>query len=663
MKRYIAALSMVALLVAAACSPQETSDYDWCYVFRFNQVLPSPGVNVVAGSHAPGYGLTTDGAGMLSFNYTADNTVQPSYVEIIADRPAGVVGEIDVTAAANVFGINLPPGKITVDPELLTVTIPLSPLNAGSIGNSFNISIQANQQIYIRTMAVYGELSNPFGIDNCNPTQTPTSTTTTIPATSTPAASNTAGPSPTATPLCGLTSYLGGSGLNGLSYKVNEPFSTTQYDSGNDWLQNVSQAYATGAYVTVYLDLPQNWSSVEVLYDFLATRFSFSAGFFYRRSPGASYTQLVSHDGVTSASTGMVLTPANVGAQAGYLEFQVVIANLNVNTGYIRLKSVQICGPFVSPTPSPTRTRTATAVTPTRTSTRTLIPIIASPTITGLATTSPSPSPPTPTATSTPVTPTRTPQATLATLTAFPTWTLTATGTATPNPSATPTGTWIPEPTPTPGGGGLPLTAIELIDSILDAIGGENGIGQLFQSLANIVVGIFNILIDFIEWLWRFASGGVLFAAALIAVGGQHFVNFLRILYSILFTTVGFIQFIVFMIGLLAQIVQMLLAIIFNLIALAIQWTFQIAAELAGIYVAWNNAAPTPIPGMPLCSSQPLNNQICAVWYVLQNTLFSGSVGGILLPVTLVILNFVLILLAILAVRLLLLKISEALET
>lgn len=45
----------------------------------------------------------------------------------------------------------------------------------------------------------------------------------------------------------------------------------------------------------------------------------------------------------------------------------------------------------------------------------------------------------------------------------------------------------------------------------------------------------------------------------------------------------------------------------------------------------WNTATPEPIPGLPDCLNAPLDHNICAVWYILDNTMFSG-IGAFIIP-------------------------------
>lgn len=46
----------------------------------------------------------------------------------------------------------------------------------------------------------------------------------------------------------------------------------------------------------------------------------------------------------------------------------------------------------------------------------------------------------------------------------------------------------------------------------------------------------------------------------------------------------------------------------------------------------WNNADPAPIPGMANCDVNPEQNKLCITWWMLQETIFSGSYGQAIMP-------------------------------
>ncbi|MEO1440943.1 MAG: hypothetical protein AAFV33_11100, partial [Chloroflexota bacterium] len=69
-----------------------------------------------------------------------------------------------------------------------------------------------------------------------------------------------------------------------------------------------------------------------------------------------------------------------------------------------------------------------------------------------------------------------------------------------------------------------------------------------------------------------------------------------------------------------------------------------------GLSDTWNAAPPQSPPQMPDCVERPLDSNICAVYYILENTIFAG-VGVIIIPIMVLILDIVMLFLAFSYVR------------
>lgn len=61
-------------------------------------------------------------------------------------------------------------------------------------------------------------------------------------------------------------------------------------------------------------------------------------------------------------------------------------------------------------------------------------------------------------------------------------------------------------------------------------------------------------------------------------------------------------------------------------------WVGNMTGTLGRFTSAWNSAAPTALPGMPMCKSDPLANELCAIWFILTFTVFSGTLGSLIVP-------------------------------
>jgi hypothetical protein len=70
-----------------------------------------------------------------------------------------------------------------------------------------------------------------------------------------------------------------------------------------------------------------------------------------------------------------------------------------------------------------------------------------------------------------------------------------------------------------------------------------------------------------------------------------------------------------------------------NLFNLTLGYLENITGVFNGIVDAWYNTSAQAPPGMPLCKTQPLQSEWCAILYILTYTLFSGEIGKLILQV------------------------------
>ncbi len=59
----------------------------------------------------------------------------------------------------------------------------------------------------------------------------------------------------------------------------------------------------------------------------------------------------------------------------------------------------------------------------------------------------------------------------------------------------------------------------------------------------------------------------------------------------------------------------------------------------SGLSQNWNNAPAQTPPGLFDCVERPLDSNICAVYYILENTLFAGTAGSLLIPLLVIIMD------------------------
>ena len=202
-------LGVIASVILTGCgAPVSTGilDQDWCYLFDFTQ--NQQGFLISTGTMLP-EGMASDGTGLLQTSYGYNRDVYPSIVQVRVFRPPGVEDEILTTAAGTVFGVSAyftAPMPAELDSAELTFT-PESGGGVEIIGdrNAINITIDATQPIGIESIYIGGMGASPFPYNLCAP-DTPTppvdinGTGTAIASTPSPSPTVTAtGTPPTAT--------------------------------------------------------------------------------------------------------------------------------------------------------------------------------------------------------------------------------------------------------------------------------------------------------------------------------------------------------------------------------------------------------------------------------------------------------------------------------
>lgn len=70
----------------------------------------------------------------------------------------------------------------------------------------------------------------------------------------------------------------------------------------------------------------------------------------------------------------------------------------------------------------------------------------------------------------------------------------------------------------------------------------------------------------------------------------------------------------------------------------------QVGDAAGGLLSAVNNATPISISGLPQCMTNPMAHDICAIYYILDFTLFSPNTpGALIIPLVMVLMNFVIV--------------------
>lgn len=169
MNRLIGSLGLAAALILAACnsSPQPPNMADWCYQFDFTN---NDSMDLTYGRWLPGVGYSTDENNNLGLTYQHSVTVAPILARVGIQK--GSYGDISVASSGTVFGINME-NQATIPaaaPANTVYPVDFSGTTAGNletIGSQINTTVQANGNILVAYLEVYGVGANPFGSSNC----------------------------------------------------------------------------------------------------------------------------------------------------------------------------------------------------------------------------------------------------------------------------------------------------------------------------------------------------------------------------------------------------------------------------------------------------------------------------------------------------------------
>jgi hypothetical protein len=205
---------LLAALLITNCSPNPDDDLsaDWCYTFRLYEGLQD--FSITAGVHQPGMGFVTDGTGLLMFSYGYDRFVEPKFIIVQVARQIGVEGSVTATVQGEIFGVT---GGFTGTVAGTNQQVVLAPPQLGMAGNAINVTAEADQPFVVQSIEIRGDGSNPFDRNECDydnpynptPSATPIGTpTSTMTATSTATPSATVTSTPTTTPTLENTPWV-----------------------------------------------------------------------------------------------------------------------------------------------------------------------------------------------------------------------------------------------------------------------------------------------------------------------------------------------------------------------------------------------------------------------------------------------------------------------
>ncbi len=661
MRRILSALA-AALLVVAACTPPPVPDQlDWCYEFDFQESdYSAEGVNIQEGVWIDGQGISSYEDGLLAFSYTSAYTVEPLYATVSVIR-APDAGDMDIISNSSIFGIDASFNELWPAAAPQTLTLSFAPEVANQIGGTLSVDVEATNYVAIQSIKVSGIGANPFPLNSCGGTPTPTSapdTATSTPVTYTPTFTHTPTETPTPTETHTFTHTFTPTTCS-LSYShdfrdaesdmvtvlpywqwdniaLGLGFDTLgSYEAGEGYRYSERRygAYGGGAKgwergLRIRVDFPVPMP----LQSFLMTTHAHGTH---------SLTLYATDDTSVAASHGDPYERDFGWASGLTKEYTHAIYSGfegDYEIGWVRGMSYTLRGCQPTPTPSNTPTasetgtpsRTPVTRTPGPTSTASRTPLlIQSPTASLV---NPSLTPVTPGATPTPL----------------------------PTTSLVPLPTWLPTivPSDDPVDGTWDDAVGEWSDCA-SSIEMENdflGLGTFLAQFWNctvmpVVINIQNALAGLFDWIGNTATKFFEWLGSMLGWLAGTLNNFG-------FSVGGAFQVLLDLFALIGRfiteifdIVGLLLSIIRHLLELFIGWIEQFIELIQTILYDWYLTTPKPIPYLPQCLTNPTASDVCAVYYILENTLLAGTVGGLLIPFIVIVIDLAILMRFIITVR------------
>mgnify|MGYP000583785507 FL=1 len=615
------------MIVLASCSPDNAPKADWCWTYDFRE--SDEGFNIPVGEWVPTLGLHTV-SGDLSFSYEHDRFVEPSFVYVAVQRPVGIEGEIPLSVSGIIYGVSAS-FAMGYTEDNSEVGSPRGTI--GTAGKEINVTLDtSDKEIIISSLTIEGFGATPFPFNPCDPEyQTPTpenfpqptaTLTPTLDATLTPTASSTGTQTPTPTPVPHdllFYWYVPDSPEDMTNWQPQNydisPYSVTSFTCSatlRDGRFNLrgcgesrgQQTETSVVTMDVFLNSQYNLDDIGV-------RFHNSAVTQIKDYKVYVDNNVVVDSNLTS-NTSIHNRIIDLSAYSG----SKLTIEVTVRDGFL---DNYIAGISIKGTTSSTHTATPIGTISSNTAVPTATPtafMTSTPVITR-----------TPAGYSSPTPLSQTEIAETATIVALSATPVPASSTPRPTLTAIPSATRYMTTTPIPGTPGTPGASgtdiyreneaeYEILEEIKRANNeAENARGEAGTFFGGAVGWFFDLFSGFFDWLGSLIAGIFSFFATIIGL-----------IIEILSIIILFIQLLLGLVGLL------------------LAWIGQVIGRLTALIQSFFTAPLTPIPVMPLCVSDPLSYEICALYYMADWTIFAPNTPGqFIVPLVLAVMNVIII--------------------
>lgn len=133
----------------------------------------------------------------------------------------------------------------------------------------------------------------------------------------------------------------------------------------------------------------------------------------------------------------------------------------------------------------------------------------------------------------------------------------------------------------------------------------------ILNGIFNAISALFELIGWLVGWLWQFLQNAWGFLWWILTSAWDLIVSVLGMLWDLILYLV-------------------------DQIWRVISWALTALSQLFTLYELWRDVEPVQPPGLPDCINSPTDSNICAVYYIAEHTFFSGTIGGLFIPVLLV---------------------------
>lgn len=171
---------------------------------------------------------------------------------------------------------------------------------------------------------------------------------------------------------------------------------------------------------------------------------------------------------------------------------------------------------------------------------------------------------------------------------------------------------------------------------------------DIFSDIGNIINNGITSIGNLISGIWSWIQGAVNWVVTAVQNIIRFIVSIIEGIWNFALTVVNFIagiiNAIVQFVTEAVAIVTLAANIVITVIISVATFVFEVLGVFLQLITNYYNAGATPVPGIPLCISNPTAYDLCAFWYIADYTLLApGTVGALIPGLSLLILDIIIV--------------------